>query len=275
MSNLKHYKPITPSLRHVVLVNKTNLWKGKPYKPLTSGLTKTGGRNNLGRTTSFHRGGGNKRKYRLIDFKRNNPNFAKGLVKRLEYDPNRSAFIALLEHNNKSLNKIQYSYIIAPQDISVGDILHSSVTKKSSADIKPGNTLMLKDIPLGTLIYNIETKPGAGASVARSAGVFAQLIKKDSQKASLRLPSGKTITVLLSCAATIGTVSNENNKNISLGKAGRSRWLGRRPVVRGVAMNPVDHPHGGGEGKTSGGRSSVTPWGIPTKGKKTRNKNKK
>lgn len=258
--NIKVYKPITPSLRELKTVIDPNIWKGKPIKNLTEGIHKSGGRNNLGRITSYHRGGGHKRKYRIIDFKRSS--FTDGSVVRIEYDPNRSAFIALLDLNEKG-----YKYILAPNGVIIGQILSTS----ESADIQIGNTLPIRNIPIGTTVHNIEIHPGRGGQFCRAAGAQAQLIKKNENGyAMLRLMSGELRLISLECKATVGSVSNSDHKNINLGKAGRSRWLGRRPIVRGVAMNPVDHPHGGGQGKTSGGRPSVTPWGLSTKGMKTR-----
>jgi len=260
---LKHFNPTTPSCRGLIQVDRSELWKGKPYKKLTCGISKTGGRNNTGRITSWHIGGGHKKLYRFIDFRRNKVDvFA--TVERIEYDPNRTAFIALVKYDDGD-----FTYIVAPQKILVGDRIISSDT----ADIKIGNALPLKFIPVGTMIHNVEMKKGKGAQIARSAGAFVQLAGKDSGYAQIKLRSGEMRLVPLDCRATIGVVSNQDHQNVSHGKAGRSRWLGRRPVVRGVAMNPIDHPHGGGEGKTSGGRHPVTPWGKPTKGKKTR-KNK-
>lgn len=257
---LKKYKPTTPSQRGLVQVDRSDLWSGKPFKSLTSGLKKTGGRNNTGRTTAWHRGGGHKRTYRHVDFRRNKIDISATVV-RIEYDPNRTAFIALIKYEDDT-----YSYIIAPQGVKNGDKIISS----NEADIKPGNALQLKYIPVGTSVHNVEMKPGKGGQIARSAGSSVDLVGKDSGYAQLKMASGELRIVSLECIATIGVVSNPDQKNIKIGKAGRSRWLGRRPVVRGVAMNPVDHPHGGGEGKTSGGRHPVTPWGKPTKGKKTR-----
>jgi large subunit ribosomal protein L2 len=236
------------------------LWKGKPVKGLTEGKSSSGGRNNHGHTTVRFRGGGHKQTYRVIDFKRRKFDVL-AKVERLEYDPNRTAFIALLKYQDGEL-----AYIIAPQRLAVGDTVVSGVR----ADIKPGNAMTLAAIPVGTIIHNIEMKPGAGAKVARSAGTFAQLVGKDSGYAQVKLMSGELRVVRAECMATIGAVSNPDNSNIHIGKAGRSRWLGRRPHNRGVVMNPVDHPHGGGEGRTSGGRHPVTPWGKPTKGYKTR-----
>lgn len=257
---LKKYKPVTSSQRGLVQTDRNELWKGKPYKGLTQGLHKTGGRNNLGRITSWHRGGGHKRLYRIIDFKRNKLDVA-AKIERIEYDPNRSSFIALIKYDDG-----EYNYIIAPNKIKVGDVIISS----NDADIKIGNSLPLQNIPVGTILHNVEMKPGKGGQIARSAGTSVTLVGKDSGYAQIKLSSSEVRLVLLSCRATIGSVSNSDQKNINLAKAGRNRWLGRRPVVRGVVMNPVDHPHGGGEGRTSGGRHPVTPWGFSTKGKKTR-----
>jgi large subunit ribosomal protein L2 len=257
---LKSFKPNTPGQRGLVLVSRDSLWGGKPEKTLTVGLTKSGGRNNIGRVTARRRGGGHKRLYRIIDFKRNHHN-VHATVERIEYDPNRSAFIALLQYEDGTK-----SYILAPQRLSVGDV----ITSGEKADIKPGNAMPLANIPIGTIIHNVELKPGKGGQIARSAGTYVQLVGRDQSYSILRLNSGEQRMTRSECMATIGAVSNPDNKNIKLAKAGRSRWLGKRPSVRGVAMNPVDHPHGGGEGKTSGGRHPVTPWGKPTKGKKTR-----
>ena len=261
---LKKFNPITPSLRELIQVDRKDLWKGRPEKSLTKGLTKTGGRNNLGRTTSWHKGGGHKKLYRLVDFKRDKLDVA-AVVERIEYDPNRTTFIALIKYDDG-----ETAYILDPQKLNIGDMIISS----DKADIKVGNCLPLKNIPVGTTVHNVEMKPGKGGQIARSAGNSINLAGKDAGYAQIKLPSGELRVVPLECKATIGVLSNPDQKNINLGKAGRSRWLGRRPVVRGVAMNPVDHPHGGGEGKTSGGRHPVTPWGKPTKGKKTR-KNKR
>jgi len=260
---LKQYNPTTPGRRWLVFVDRSGLWKGKPEKSLTEGLRKKGGRNNTGRITARRRGGGHKRRYRLVDFKRTKAGV--GTVERLEYDPNRTAFIALVRYEDGDL-----AYILAPQRLGVGD----TVEWGRSVDIRPGNALPMQHIPVGTVIHNIEMKPGKGGQIARSAGTYAQLIGKDQGYAQLRLSSGELRMVRAECMATIGAVSNPDQQNIKLGKAGRKRWLGKRPSVRGVAMNPVDHPHGGGEGRTSGGRHPVTPWGKPTKGKRTR-KNKK
>lgn len=258
---LKKFNPITPGTRQLVLIDRSDLWKGKPVKSLTEGLTKSGGRNNTGRTTVWNRGGGSKRRYRMIDFKRNAKLGIAGTVERLEYDPNRTAFIALITYSDG-----EQAYILAPQRLKVGDQVIADV----KADIKPGNAMPLKNMPVGTIVHNVELKAGKGGQMARSAGCYAQLVGKDAGYAQLRLSSGELRLVRGECMATVGAVSNPDNQNTNLGKAGRSRWLGRRPVVRGVAMNPVDHPHGGGEGRTSGGRNPVTPWGKPTKGKKTR-----
>ena len=258
---LKTFKPTTPSQRQLVIVDRSGLWKGKPEKSLTEGLRKKGGRNNLGRITVRFRGGGHKRNYRVIDFKRNKFDVP-AVVERLEYDPNRTAFIALIKYEDGEL-----AYILAPQRLAVGD----SVVAGQKVDIKPGNALPLKNIPVGTVVHNVEMKVGKGGQIARSAGTYVQLVGKDQGYAQLRLSSGEVRIVRAECMATIGAVSNPDQQNINLGKAGRSRWLGRKPHNRGVTMNPVDHPHGGGEGRTSGGRHPVTPWGKPTKGKKTRN----
>jgi large subunit ribosomal protein L2 len=261
---LKSYNPRTPSQRQLVRVDRSELHKGKPVKNLTEGLTKSGGRNNTGRITSWHRGGGHKRRYRIIDFKRHQSGFA--TVERLEYDPNRTAFIALVKYDDSG----ELSYILAPQRLAVGD----KVEAGKGADIKPGNALPLGSIPVGTIVHNVELQPGRGGQIARSAGSYVQIVGRDSGYAQLRLNSGELRMVRQECMATIGAVSNPDHSNQNMGKAGRMRWKGRRPHVRGVVMNPVDHPHGGGEGRTSGGRHPVTPWGVPTKGYKTR-KNKR
>ena len=261
--SLKNFNPRTPSLRELVQVDRSNLWKGSPLKSLVEGISKTGGRNNLGRTTAWHRGGGHKKLYRIIDFKRTKKEII-GTVERLEYDPNRTAFIALIKYDDGEFN-----YILAPQSINAGDKIISG----ENVDIRIGNCLPLKNIPIGTTVHNLEMKPGKGGQLARSAGSSASLVSKDSGYAQIKLRSGEVRVVPLNCLATIGVVSNADHQNTNIGKAGRNRWKGWRPHVRGVAMNPVDHPHGGGEGKTSGGRNPVTPWGKPTKGKKTR-KNK-
>ncbi len=257
---LKQYKPVTPSQRGLVLVDRDGLHKGKPVKALTEGLTKSGGRNNTGRITARRIGGGHKRTYRKIDFKRTKWNMP-ATVERLEYDPNRTAFIALIKYEDGEL-----AYILAPQRLAPGD----TVIAAEKADVKPGNVMRLSNMPVGTIIHNVEMKAGKGGQIARSAGTYAQLIGRDRGYAQLRLSSGEVRVVRGECVATVGAVSNPDNQNIKLAKAGRNRWLGKRPSVRGVAMNPVDHPHGGGEGRTSGGRHPVTPWGKPTKGKRTR-----
>ena len=257
---LKKYKPTTPGQRGLIQVDRSGLHTGRPVKHLTEGLTKSGGRNNAGRITARRRGGGHKRSYRIIDFKRTKFDM-RATVERLEYDPNRSAFIALIKYEDGEL-----AYILAPQRLAPGD----SVVSGDSVDVKPGNAMPLKSMPIGTIIHNIEMKPGKGGQIARSAGAFAQLVGRDQGYAIVRLTSGEQRLILGTCMATVGAVSNPDQSNIKLAKAGRNRWLGKRPSVRGVAMNPVDHPHGGGEGKTSGGRHPVTPWGKPTKGRRTR-----
>ena len=257
---LKTFKPTTPSQRQLVIVDRSELWKGAPVKALTEGLRRKGGRNNTGRITLRHRGGGAKRRYRIIDFKRGK-NDAVGTVERLEYDPNRTAFIALIKYEDG-----EQSYILAPQRLKAGD----KVVAGEKVDVKPGNTMPMKNMPVGTIIHNIEMKPGKGGQMARAAGTYAQLVGRDAGYALLRLSSGEVRMVRADCRATVGAVSNPDQQNIVIAKAGRNRWLGHRPSVRGVAMNPIDHPHGGGEGRTSGGRHPVTPWGKPTKGKKTR-----
>ncbi len=257
---LKTFNPTSPGRRQLVQVDRSGLWKGKPVKTLTEGLSKSGGRNNHGRKTSPNRGGGHKRSYRLIDFRRTKHDIV-GTVERLEYDPNRTAFIALIKYEDGEL-----AYILAPQRLAEGD----KVVAGKSVDVKPGNSMPLASIPVGTLVHNVELKPGKGGQLARSAGAYAQIVGRDQGYTTLRLMSGEQRRVLGTCVATVGAVSNPDHGNINLGKAGRSRWLGRNPHVRGVAMNPVDHPHGGGEGRTSGGRHPVTPWGKPTKGKRTR-----
>ena len=261
---MKSFNPTTPGRRGLVLVDRSGLWKGKPERSLTEGLKSMGGRNNHGRITARRRGGGHKRRYRIIDFKRLKYDM-EATVERLEYDPNRTAFIALVKYSDGDL-----SYILAPQRLRAGD----KVISGKAVDIKPGNAMPMQSIPVGTIIHNIEMKVGKGGQIARSAGTYAQIIGKDQGYAQLRLSSGELRLVRAECMATIGAVSNPDQKNIKLGKAGRKRWLGKRPQVRGVAMNPIDHPHGGGEGRTSGGRHPVTPWGKPTKGKRTRSNKK-
>lgn len=257
---LKTFNPTSPGRRALVLVDRAELHKGRPEKTLTEGLSKSGGRNNTGRVTARRIGGGAKRLYRKIDFKRRKWDVP-GHVVRLEYDPNRTAFIALLAYPDGSK-----AYIIAPQRLAAGD----TVIAGERVDVKPGNAMPLKSIPVGTIIHNLELKPEKGAQVARSAGAYAQLVGRDAGYAQVRLMSGELRMVSEKCMATIGAVSNSDHLNENLGKAGRKRHMGKRPAVRGVAMNPVDHPHGGGEGRTSGGRHPVTPWGKPTKGRKTR-----
>jgi len=251
-------------MRHLVLVDHSELHKGKPVKTLTEGLSEKAGRNNHGRITARRRGGGHKRKYRLIDFKRTKLDMS-ATVERIEYDPNRTAFIALIKYEDGELN-----YILAPQRVQAGDVIVAG----PGSDIKPGNALPLNNIPIGTIVHNVEMKPGKGGQIARSAGTYVQIVGRDSGYAQVKLTSGELRLVRGECMATIGAVSNPDQSNIKIGKAGRKRWLGKRPAVRGVAMNPVDHPHGGGEGRTSGGRHPVSPWGKPTKGKRTRKRNK-
>ncbi|WP_114394419.1 50S ribosomal protein L2 [Oleisolibacter albus] len=258
---LKTFRPITPSLRQLVLVDRSELHKGKPVKMLTEGLTGSGGRNNTGRITARRMGGGHKRTYRLVDFKRRGKLDMTATVERLEYDPNRTGFIALVKYEDGTL-----SYILAPQRLKAGDV----VVAGEKVDVKPGNAMPLKNIPVGTIVHNVELKVGKGGQLARAAGSYVQLVGRDQGYAQLKLPSGELRVVRGECMATIGAVSNPDESNLVIAKAGRNRWLGRRPAVRGVAMNPIDHPHGGGEGRTSGGRHPVTPWGKPTKGKKTR-----
>jgi large subunit ribosomal protein L2 len=253
-------KPTSPGRRHVVKVVHTDLHKGAPYAPLTAPKSKTGGRNNLGRITRRHAGGGHKQKYRIIDFKRNRDGIP-AKVERLEYDPNRSALIALLLYADGVR-----TYIIAPNKVKAGDTLVSG----DDAAIKVGNCLPLRNVPLGSTVHCVELKPGKGAQVARSAGTSLQLVAREGAYATLRLRSGEMRKVLSDCRAVLGEVSNSEHSLRQLGKAGAKRWRGVRPTVRGVAMNPVDHPHGGGEGRTSGGRHPVSPWGMPTKGYKTR-----
>ena len=257
---LKTFNPTSPGRRQLVLVDKSELHKGRPEKSLVEGLTGKGGRSNNGRITVRFRGGGAKRLFRTIDFKRRKFDVV-GTVERLEYDPNRSAFIALVRYADGEL-----TYILAPQRIAAGD----QIVAGERVDVKPGNAMPLRAMPIGTIIHNVEMKPLKGAQMARSAGTYAQLVGRDAGYAQVRLGSGELRQVPDGCMATVGAVSNPDHMNESLGKAGRKRHMGFRPHVRGVAMNPVDHPHGGGEGKTSGGRHPVTPWGKPTKGRKTR-----
>ena len=241
---LKTFNPTTPSQRHLVIVDRSELWKGKPVKTLTEGLRQKGGRNNSGRIMVRWRGGGHKRRYRVVDFKRRKDDVA-AVVERLEYDPNRTAFIALIRYPDG-----EQSYILAPQRLRAGD----SVVSGERVDVKPGNAMPLRNMPLGTIVHNVEMKPGKGGQMARSAGTYVQLVGREQGYALLRMTSGEMRMVRAECRATIGAVSNPDHQNIVIGKAGRNRWLGRKPSVRGVAMNPIDHPHGGGEGKTSGGR---------------------
>src|SRR5882762_10453518 len=260
---LKTYNPTTPGQRQLVMVDRSALYKGKPVKALTEGKISNGGRNNHGRITVRFRGGGHKKAYRMVDFKRNKVDVP-AVVERLEYDPNRTAFIALIKYKDGEL-----AYILAPQRLGQGD----TVVSGEHVDVKPGNAMPLGNIPIGTIVHNIELKLGKGGQIARSAGTYAQIVGRDGDYVIVRLNSTEQRLVSGRCMGTIGAVSNPDNMNISIGKAGRKRWMGRRPHNRGVSMNPIDHPHGGGEGRTSGGRHPVTPWGKPTKGKKTR-KNK-
>src|ERR687886_1558582 len=257
---LKTFNPVTPSQRQLVIVDRSELWKGKPVKALTEGLRSSGGRNNTGRITQRFRGGGHKRRYRIVDFKRKKDDMA-ATVERLEYDPNRTAFIALVRYEDGAL-----SFILAPQRLKAGD----KIVSGEKVDVKPGNAMPLRSIPVGTIVHNVEMKPGKGGQLARSAGTYVQLVGRDGDWSQLRLASGEIRRVRSECMATGGSVSNPDHQNQNWGKAGRMRWKGRRPHNRGVTMNPIDHPHGGGEGRTSGGRHPVTPWGKPTKGKKTR-----
>ena len=262
----KKLKPTTPSRRYMTISTFDEITKTKPERKLTVALRKSGGRNNLGRITSRRRGGGHRRRYRIIDFKRNKFD-VKAEVLSIEYDPNRSSRIALLKYEDN-----EKRYIIAPEGLKVGDVVLSSI--ENEVPYKTGNCTMLKNIPDGVSVHNIELKPGKGAQMARSAGAYARIMAKENNMITLKLPSGEMRMVMDSCLATVGVVGNSSHENIKIGKAGRSRWLGKRPKVRGVAMNPVDHPHGGGEGRTSGGRHPVSPWGTPAKGFRTRKKNK-
>jgi large subunit ribosomal protein L2 len=257
---LKTFRPTSPGRRQLVIVDRSELHKGKPVKALTEGLTKSGGRNNMGRVTAFRHMGGHKRAYRIIDFKRRKWGMP-ATIERLEYDPNRTAFIALIKYKDGT-----QAYILAPQRLGVGD----TVVSGSKVDVKPGNAMPLAAMPIGTIVHNVEMKPGKGGQIARSAGSFVQLVGRDSGFAVLRLNSGETRKVNAECMATVGAVSNPDHMNTVTGKAGRTRWNGRRPTVRSIAMNPVDHPNGG---RTKGGKHWATPWGKPTKGFKTR-KNK-
>jgi large subunit ribosomal protein L2 len=257
---LRTYKPVTPSQRQLVLVDRSGLHKGKPVKTLTEGKNSTGGRNNNGRITVRFRGGGHKKALRRVDFKRRKFDVP-ARVERIEYDPNRTGFVALLKYDDGDI-----AYILAPQRLAQGDL----VVAGEHVDVKPGNAMPAGNMPIGTIVHNVEFKIGKGGQLARSAGTYAQIVGRDHDYVILRLNSGEQRLVHGRCMATVGAVSNPDHMNISIGKAGRTRWLGRRPHNRGVTMNPIDHPHGGGEGRTSGGRHPVTPWGFPTKGKKTR-----
>ena len=257
---LKTFKPVTPGLRQLVIVDRSELYKGKPVKALTEGKSSSGGRNNLGRISVRFRGGGHKRTYRLVDFKRRKVDVP-AKVERIEYDPNRTSFIALIRYSDGEL-----SYIVAPQRLAVGD----EVVSGSQVDVKPGNAMPLANMPVGTIVHNIEMKIGKGGAMARSAGTYAQIVGRDRGYVIVRLNSGEQRLIHGQCFGTVGAVSNPDHMNTSIGKAGRKRWMGRMPHNRGVSMNPVDHPHGGGEGKTSGGRHPVTPWGKGTKGTRTR-----
>ena len=260
---LKHYNPTSPARRGLILIDRSALYKGKPVKSLTVGLTKSGGRNNMGHATARGIGGGHKQKYRFIDFKRRKWD-QPATVERVEYDPNRSAFIALVKYEDGEV-----AYIIAPQRLGVGD----TVVAAKKTDVKPGNAMEIGQAPVGTIVHNVEMKPGKGGQIARAAGTYVQIVGRDRGMVMVRLNSGEQRYVHSDCMCTVGAVSNPDNANQNLAKAGRNRWLGYRPLTRGVAKNPVDHPHGGGEGRTSGGRHPVTPWGKPTKGHRTR-KNK-
>ncbi|MFN7173216.1 MAG: 50S ribosomal protein L2 [Thermaurantiacus tibetensis] len=257
---LKSYNPTSPGRRGLILVDRAALHKGKPVKALTEGLKKTGGRNNMGHATSRGRGGGHKRLYRVIDFKRRRWDDP-ATVERIEYDPNRSAFIALITYGDGT-----QSYILAPQRLAPGD----QVVAGRRVDVKPGNAMEVGQMPVGTIVHNVELKPGKGGQLARAAGTYMQIVGRDRGMVIVRMNSGEQRYIRSDCMASVGAVSNPDNANVTLAKAGRVRWMGRRPLTRGVAKNPVDHPHGGGEGRTSGGRHPVTPWGKPTKGARTR-----
>ena len=257
---LKQYNPTSPGRRGLILVDRSGLHKGRPVKALTEGLRKSGGRNNMGHATARGIAGGHKQLYRIVDFKRREWDVA-ATVERIEYDPNRSAFIALIKYPDG-----KQSYILAPQRLAVGD----SVTAGKKVDVKPGNAMEIGQMPVGTIVHNVELKPGKGGQMARAAGTFVQVVGRDRGMVIIRLNSGEQRYTHANCMATVGAVSNPDNSNTNHAKAGRTRWLGHRPLTRGVAKNPVDHPHGGGEGRTSGGRHPVTPWGKPTKGAKTR-----
>jgi large subunit ribosomal protein L2 len=257
---LKNYNPTSPARRGLILIDRSNLYKGKPVKSLTVGLTKSGGRNNMGHATARGIGGGHKQKYRFIDFKRRKWD-QPATVERVEYDPNRSAFIALVKYEDGEV-----AYIIAPQRLAVGD----TIVAAKKTDVKPGNAMEIGQAPVGTIVHNVEMKPGKGGQIARAAGTYVQIVGRDKGMVMVRLNSGEQRYIRSDCMCTVGAVSNPDNGNQNLAKAGRNRWLGYRPLSRGVAKNPVDHPHGGGEGRTSGGRHPVTPWGKPTKGARTR-----
>lgn len=261
---LKYFKPVTPGQRGLILVDKSELYKGKPHKPLLTKHSSSGGRNNAGRMTMRGIGGGAKRRYRVVDFKRNKDDVV-GTVLRIEYDPNRSAFIALLKYEDDT-----HTYIIATKNMKAGD----TVISGEKVEIKPGNTMPLRNIPVGTKVHNVELRPGKGGQLARSAGMSLQIMGRDQNYILIRLKSSEVRLIHERCRATIGEISNADHQNEVLSKAGRNRWRGIRPTVRGVAKNPVDHPHGGGEGKTSGGRHPVTPWGVSTKGHRTRKNTK-
>jgi len=258
---LKSYNPTSPAQRGLILVDRSKLWKGKPLKALTEGKSKTGGRNNMGHVTSRGIGGGHKQRYRIVDFKRRKWDMP-ATVERMEYDPNRTAFIALLRYEDGT-----QTYILAPQRLAVGD----TVVAAKKTDVKPGNAMELSQMPVGTIVHNIEMKPGKGGQIARAAGTYAQVVGRDRGLVIVRLNSGEQRYIRGDCMGSVGAVSNPDNGNQTLAKAGRNRWAGKKPLTRGVAKNPVDHPHGGGEGRTSGGRHPVTPWGKPTKGARTRN----
>ena len=257
---LKNYNPTSPGRRGLILVDRSSLFKGRPLKTLTEGLRKTGGRNNMGHATARGIAGGHKQLYRVVDFKRRTWDVT-ATVERLEYDPNRSAFIALVKYPDGN-----QQYIIAPQRLAVGDV----VTAGKKVDVKPGNAMEIGSVPVGTIVHNVELKPGKGGQMARAAGTFVQVVGRDKGMVIIRLNSGEQRYIRGDCMGTVGAVSNPDNSNQNFAKAGRKRWMGVRPLTRGVAKNPVDHPHGGGEGRTSGGRHPVTPWGKPTKGAKTR-----
>ena len=262
---LKQFNPTTPGQRGLVLIDRTSLHKGGPIKALTEGKTKTGGRNNKGHVTSRGIAGGHKQRYRIVDFKRRTWDVP-ATVERIEYDPNRSAFIALIKYTQVAEGQSELAYILAPQRLAPGD----QVVAGRKVDVKPGNAMELSQVPVGTIVHNVEMKPGKGGQIARAAGTYVQVVGRDRGMVVVRLNSGEQRYILGTCMATVGAVSNPDNQNQNFGKAGRTRWMGRRPLTRGVAKNPVDHPHGGGEGRTSGGRHPVTPWGKPTKGAKTR-----